>query len=36
MTFTDDGYRGGRRPFVHEGPFQLILENGEPDLEPLY
>lgn len=36
MTFTDEGYRGGRRPFVHEGPFQLILENGEPDLEPLY
>lgn len=35
MTFTDAAYRGGRRPFVHEGPFQLILENGEPDLEPL-
>ena len=35
MTFTDEAYRGGRRPFVHEGPFQLILENGEPDLAPL-
>ena len=32
MTFTDDSYRGGRRPFIHEGPFHFILENGEPDL----
>ncbi|WP_159723296.1 MoaF-related domain-containing protein [Enterococcus sp. CSURQ0835] len=31
MTFTDENYRGGRRPFLHEGPFQFILENGEPD-----
>lgn len=36
MTFTDKAYRGGRRPFVHEGSFQLILENGEPDLDPLH
>lgn len=38
MTFTDDpeAYRGGRRPFTHEGPFEFILENGEPDLEPFH
>lgn len=24
MTFPDETYRGGRRPFIHEGPFQFI------------
>ncbi|HIW20749.1 MAG TPA: MoaF N-terminal domain-containing protein [Candidatus Dorea intestinavium] len=24
MTFTDESYRGGRRPFTHEGPFEFI------------
>lgn len=32
MTFTDENYRGGRRPFTHEGSFKFILDNGEPDL----
>lgn len=27
MTFTDDAYRGGRRPFTHEGPFNFISED---------
>jgi len=35
MTFTDNAYRGGRRPFTHEGPFHFILENGELDYTPL-
>lgn len=35
MTFTDDNYRGGRKPFLHEGPFEFILENGEPDPDPI-
>lgn len=28
MTFTDDSYRGGRRPFTHEGPFHFIPKNN--------
>lgn len=28
MTFTDENYRGGRRPFTHEGPFHFITENS--------
>lgn len=35
MTFTDPTYRGGRRPFTHEGTFHFILENGQADLTPL-
>lgn len=35
MTFTDENFRGGRRPFTHEGPFHFILENGEPDPTPV-
>jgi len=34
MTFTDENYRGGRRPFTHQGPFEFILENGEADPNP--
>lgn len=24
MTFTDETYRGGRRPFTHEGPLYFV------------
>lgn len=31
MTFTDDSYRGGRRPFTHEGTFQFVLDDDQSD-----